>query len=170
MSNCTSRSHWVGPWHSSPSQPAKNEPDVGFATSVTGVPCRKYQSHVGGQLTPAGVLEIVQVPSPASFTETRKACAAVDADESRAAAPPPQSEVSTNATGMTRRRARIESARPRVYSRSVCYQTQAAPEAWLPVGAACTESEDVSTSPGLYHANCCHTTHVPDPVGWVAPT
>jgi hypothetical protein len=51
-----------------PDQPAKVEPELGAAVSVTDVPLAKPALHVVPQLIPEGSLVMVPVPVPASCT------------------------------------------------------------------------------------------------------
>ncbi len=51
-----------------PDQPVKVEPAVGFAVSVTAVPCANWALQVAPQLIPAGELVTVPAPVPALLT------------------------------------------------------------------------------------------------------
>jgi hypothetical protein len=52
-----------------PLQPANVDPSATAAVSATTVPLAKLAEHVvAGQLIPAGVLDTVPAPDPASFT------------------------------------------------------------------------------------------------------
>jgi hypothetical protein len=51
-----------------PVHPTKDEFAPAVSVSVTVVPLAKLALHVGAQLTPEGLLEIVPVPVPAGFT------------------------------------------------------------------------------------------------------
>jgi len=56
------------PLQALPVQPAKDELAPAVSVSVTCVPEVKLALHVGAQLIPDGVLEIVPVPVPARLT------------------------------------------------------------------------------------------------------
>jgi len=55
-----------------PLQPPNVDPSAAVAVSATTAPLAKLAEHVVGQLIPAGALNTVPVPVPASFTVSVK--------------------------------------------------------------------------------------------------
>ena len=62
-----------------PLQPVKVEPTAGAAVNVTAVPLANEAEHVVPQLTPAGALVTVPMPTPALVTVSGNVCSAKDA-------------------------------------------------------------------------------------------
>ena len=59
-----------------PLQPAKEEPDPGVASNVTGVPLRKVETQMAPQAIPLGVLVTVPLPLPSRATVSVVDCTA----------------------------------------------------------------------------------------------
>lgn len=71
--------HVLVPLHAAfPLQPANVEPVPAVAVKVTTVPLVKFAEHVEGQVIPAGLLDTVPVPVPASVTFNANVVAALN--------------------------------------------------------------------------------------------